>query len=97
MGVRAESAELQAFNIMCLRRVDGVRRMDRVRNEVLRKALRQGAVLNIYREEEAKEEEGKLEQMAWVKKDWVETIHRRNKEMETKETTSVGKMCKKYV
>ena len=60
MGVRAESAELQAFNIMCLRRVDGVRRMDRVRNEVLRKALRQGAVLNIYREEEAKEEEGKL-------------------------------------
>ena len=38
---KRHESKLQAFEMMCLRRVEGVTRKDRVRNEEVRKALGQ--------------------------------------------------------
>ena len=47
-------SKLQAFEMMCLRRVEGVTRKDRVRNEEVRKALGQEAVMDIVKEKQRK-------------------------------------------
>ena len=44
---KKHESKLQAFEMMCLRRVEGVTRKDRVRNEEVRKALGQEAVMDI--------------------------------------------------
>ena len=51
--MRHES-KLQAFEMMSLRRVEGVTRKDRVRNEEARKALGQEAVMDIAKEKQRK-------------------------------------------
>ena len=45
---------MQAFQMMCLRRVEGMTRKDRVRNEQVRKALGQEAVMDIVKEKQRK-------------------------------------------
>ena len=51
---RRHESKLQAFEMMCLRRVEGVTRMDRVRNEKVREALGQEAVMEVAKEKQRK-------------------------------------------
>ena len=51
---RRHESKLQAFQMMCLRRVEGVTRMDRVRNEEVREVLRQETVLEVLKEKQRK-------------------------------------------
>ena len=60
---RRHESKLQAIQMMCLRRVEGMTRMDRVRNEEVREVLRQEAVLEILKEKQRKWK-AKLEQMS---------------------------------
>ena len=67
-------SKLHAFEMMCLRRVEGVTRMDRVRNVEVRKALGQEGVMDIVKEKQKKWKE-KLEEMSedrLVKKVYME-------------------------
>ena len=59
---RRHVSKLQAFEMMCLRRVQGLTRMDRVRNEEVREALGQEAVIEMVKEKQRKWK-AKLEQM----------------------------------
>ena len=45
--LKKHESKLQAFKMMCLRRVEGVIRKDRVRNDEVKKTLGQEAVMNI--------------------------------------------------
>ena len=47
-------SKLQTFEMMCLRKVQGVTRMDRVRNEKVREALRHEAVIEMVNEKQRK-------------------------------------------
>ena len=60
---RRHESKLQAFKMMCLTRVEGVTRLDRVRNEEVREALGQEAVLEVVKEKQRKWK-AKLEQMS---------------------------------
>ena len=60
---KRHESKFQAFEVMCLRRVEGVTRMDRVRNVEVRKALVQEAVMDIIKEKQKKWME-KLEEMS---------------------------------
>ena len=51
---RRHVGKLQAFKMMCLRRVQGLTRIDRVRNEEVREALAQEAVIEIVKEKQRK-------------------------------------------
>ena len=51
---KRHESKLQAFEMMCLRRVERVTRKDRVRNEEARKALGQEAVMDIAKEKQRK-------------------------------------------
>ena len=71
---KRHESKIQAFEMMCLRRVEGVTRMDRVRNVEVRKALGQEAVMDIVKEKQKKWKE-KLEEMSedrLVKKVYME-------------------------
>ena len=57
-------SKLQAFEMMCLRKVQGVTRMDRVRNEEAREALGQETVIEMVKEKQRKWKV-KLEQMKY--------------------------------
>ena len=59
---RRHVSKLQAFEVMCLRRVQGLTRMDRVRNEEVMEALGQEAVIEMVKEKQRKWK-AKLEQM----------------------------------
>ena len=50
--LKRHESKLQALEMMCLRRVEGVSRKDRVRNEEVRKTLGQEAVMNIVKEKQ---------------------------------------------
>ena len=52
--LKRHESKLQAFEMMCLRRVEEVTRKDRVRNEEVRKILGQEAVMNIVKEKQRK-------------------------------------------
>ena len=52
--LKRHESKLQAFEMMCLRRVEGVTRKDRVRNEEVRKTLGQEAVMDIVKEKQKK-------------------------------------------
>ena len=69
---KRHESKLQALEMMCLRRVGGVTRMDRIRNVEMRKAPRSS---DGHSKGEAKEVEGKLEEMSedrLVKKVYME-------------------------
>ena len=51
---KRHESKLQAFEVMCLRMVERVTRKDRVRNEEVRKALGQEAVMDIVKEKQRK-------------------------------------------
>ena len=51
---RRHESKLQAFEMMCLSKVGGVTRMDRVRNVEVREVLRQEAVLEVVKEKQRK-------------------------------------------
>ena len=48
---RRHVSKLQAFEMMCLRRVQGLTRMDRVRNEEVREALGLEAVIEMVKKQ----------------------------------------------
>ena len=52
--MKRNESKLQAFEMMCLRRVEGVTRKDRVRNDEVRKTLGQEAVMDIVKEKQRK-------------------------------------------
>ena len=52
--LKRHESKLQAFDMMCLRRVEGVTRKDRVRNEEVKKTLGQEAVMDIVKEKQRK-------------------------------------------
>ena len=52
--LKRHESKLQAFEMMCLRRVEGVTRKDRVRNEEVRKTLGQEVVMDIVKEKQRK-------------------------------------------
>ena len=52
--LKRHESKLQALEMMCLRRVEGVSRKDRVRNEEVRKTHGQKAVMNIVKEKQRK-------------------------------------------
>ena len=52
--LKRHESKLQAFEMMCLRRVEGVTRKDRVRNEEVRKTRGQKGVMNIVKEKQRK-------------------------------------------
>ena len=51
---RRHVSKLQAFEMMCLRRVQGLARMDRVRDEEVREVLGQEAVIEMVKEKQRK-------------------------------------------
>ena len=51
---RRHVSKLQAFEMMCLRRVQGLTRTDRVRIEEVREALRQKVVIEMVEEKQRK-------------------------------------------
>ena len=51
---RRHVSKLQAFEMMCLRRVQGLTRMDRVKNEEVREVLGQEAVIEMVKEKQRK-------------------------------------------
>ena len=59
---RRQVSKLHAFEMACLSRVEGVTRIDRVRNMVVQEALRQKAVSEIVKEKQ-RNCKAKLEQM----------------------------------
>ena len=59
---RRHVSKLQAFEMMCLRRMQGLTRMNRVRNEEVREALGQEAVIEMVKEKQRKWK-AKLERM----------------------------------
>ena len=52
--LKRHESKLQAFDMMCLRRVEGVTRKDRVRNEEMKKTLGQEAVMDIVNKKQRK-------------------------------------------
>ena len=52
--LKRHESKLQAFDMMCLRRVEGVTRKDRVRNEEVKKTLGQEAVMDIVNKKQRK-------------------------------------------
>ena len=71
---RSHESKLQAFEMACLRRVEGVTRMHRIRNVEVREALGQKAVIEIVKEKQ-RNWKAKLEQMSedrLVKRVYVE-------------------------
>ena len=60
---KRQERKLQALEMMCLRRVEGVSRMDRVRNKEVRKALGQEAMMDMVKEKQRKWK-AKLEKMS---------------------------------
>ena len=51
---RRHVSKLQSFKMMCLRKVQGVTRMDRVRNKEVREALGQEAVIEMVKQKQRK-------------------------------------------
>jgi len=52
--LKRHESKLQAFDMMCLRRVEGVTRKDRVQNEEVKKTLGQEAVMDIVNKKQRK-------------------------------------------
>ena len=57
---KRHESRLQACEMMCLRRIEGVSRIDRVRNEDIRESLGQVAVVDMMKD--------RVEQMRWKEK-----------------------------
>ena len=51
--------------MMCLRRIEGVSRLDRMRNEVIRQSLGQVAVVDMHDEGQTDEVEGEARENGW--------------------------------
>ena len=62
---KRHESRLQACEMMCLRRIEGVSRLDRMRNEVIRQSLGQVAVVDMHDEGQTDEVEGEARENGW--------------------------------
>ena len=72
--LKRHESKLQAFEMMCLRRFEGVTRKDRVRNEEVRRTLGQEAVIDIVKEKQRRWKD-KVEAMSASEDRLVNTVY----------------------